>query len=138
MGSETERRRLRASLDRVVDDPAFLTHFYDAFLAISPEIGEVFRNTDMPGLRHKLHATLRMLILTADDEPGVSDYLHFLGRTHARLHIRAEHFVLWRNALIDTLAQFDPGFDARLQSSWTRLIDDAVAAMQAGLPGRAA
>ncbi len=138
MGSKTELRRLRASLDRVVDDPAFLTDFYDAFLAISPEIREVFRNTDMPELRHKLHATLRMLVLAAQDEPGVSDYLHFLGRTHARLHVHAELFVLWRNALVDTLAQFDPGFDARLRSSWIHLIDDAVAAMQAGMAGRAA
>ena len=131
-------KRFLASLERVLAEPEFLDRFYVSFMAVSPEIARIFRNTDMAGLQHKLRGTLRVVALAVEGEPGAEDYLRFLGRTHARLDVRAPHYQMWRSALIDTVAEMDPAFDAGVRRAWVRVLDCAIAILREGTPVTAA
>jgi hemoglobin-like flavoprotein len=93
----------------------------------SPEIRAFFHHKDIGDIHRKLKMTLEMLADSAEGQPGLSLYLEMLGRTHARLAIRPEHFARWREALVTTAAECDPELDAATRCAWGRIIDDLIA-----------
>ncbi|NKI35718.1 globin [Wenzhouxiangella sp. XN79A] len=132
--NDAERvERFHASLERAGADPAFLDRFYSAFQAVSPEIEAMFRDTDMSRLKRKLEASLHLVTLAIDEEPGARDYLEYLGRVHARFALQPEHFRLWIDALVATVADTDPAFDAGLEQDWRGVLSAAIQRMDKGL-----
>ena len=59
-------------------------------------------------------------------------YLNMLGGIHSRLNITPEMFALWREALIGTVAEFDPAYDNEVEQAWRQVIDRVIAKL-AGL-----
>ena len=127
-------RLFQASLHRASHDPAFFEEFYRNFIHSSDEIAAVFRDRDIASIQRKLKMTLDMVAEDADGAPGVDMYLQMLGRIHSRLNITPEMFVLWREALIGTVAGFDPAYNNEVEQAWRQVIDRVIAKL-AGLPG---
>lgn len=130
--------RFHRSLDRAMAEPGFLDRFYDAFMAISPEIRRVFEDTDMGRLKRKLKSSLHVMTLAVDEAPGADDYLRFLGKTHRRFNLAPAHFELWKGSLLKTAAECDPKFDAEIEAIWSEVIGGGIELMRAGMQSRRA
>ena len=116
----------QASLQRLQSDADFYFSFYQRFIDSSEEIGRIFVNKDIGQLQKKLQMTLEMVADAAEGKPGLSMYLEMLGKVHQRLHIEPAHFQLWKRALLETVAQRDPDFDAIVLEAWNRVIDEVI------------
>jgi len=118
--------QFRESLDRVTAQTGFFDSFYDAFMAQSEEIAGIFVNRDMAHLKHKLKETLQILADAAEGRPGFGLYVEMLGRVHQRLNVNRNHFDMWREALLDTVAVYDEQYNPRVRLAWRRVIDSVI------------
>ena len=119
----------RQSLRRVTRKAGFFDSFYDNFMGQSEEIAEFFHNRDMHQLKHKLQETLQMLTDTVEGRPGSGLYIEMLGRIHQRLTVERKHFVMWEEALLETVESYDDEFDGRIQAAWREVIESVIERM---------
>ncbi len=119
-----------ASIDRLHGDPEFLDRFYERFMGVSEDIAAVFQGRDMPRIKRKLRLTLNIITMLVDDEPGMDWYMTSLADIHNQLEIPPVFFELWKDALVETVAEHDPAFDEQVRSAWSRVLDQAIAAMR--------
>lgn len=131
MSGPDDREVFHASLERALAHPGFLDRFYDAFIGSDAEIESLFRHANMPRLKRKLSNSLRLITQAIDDQPGAAEYLELLGRMHQRLGIEPRHFDGWTRALIGTVSECDAHFMPEVEQAWRRMLDAAVARMQA-------
>jgi hemoglobin-like flavoprotein len=123
-------QRFQASLARATAQELFYERFYARLFGESAEIGAFFRDRDIASIIAKLRVTLMMAAETAEGKPGLEMYLEMLGGIHRRLRVESRFFRLWREALIATVATYDPQFDGQIRSSWERVIDRVIRCMQ--------
>ena len=119
-----------ASLERLSADPRFLDRFYERFMSISEEIAAVFHDRDMERIKRKLRLTLNIITMLVDDEPGMDWYLGSIADIHAQLEIPPVFFDLWKDSLVETVAESDPGFDEGVRSAWDAVLAQAIEAMK--------
>ena len=119
-----------ASLERLSADPRFLDRFYERFMGISEEIAAVFHGRDMERIKRKLRLTLNIITMLVDDEPGMDWYLGNIADIHAQLDIPPVFFDLWKDSLVETVAESDPGFDEGVRSAWDAVLARAIEAMK--------
>ncbi|MEN8166641.1 MAG: globin [Pseudomonadota bacterium] len=119
----------QSSLQRVLLNPDFFDRFYDRFIDSSPGIAEVFKDLEMRQLKQKLRMTLEMVADIAEGKPGLGMYLEMLGKIHQRLKIEPDYFRLWQQALLATVAEKDPAFDARVEDAWRASIEEVIEQM---------
>jgi hemoglobin-like flavoprotein len=84
----------------------------------------------MASIIAKLRVTLGMVADAAECKPGLEMYLEMLGNIHRRLDVEPRFFTLWREALLATLAEQDPEFNAEIRGSWERIIERVIDCMQ--------
>jgi hemoglobin-like flavoprotein len=116
----------QASLQRLQADADFYPSFYRRFINSSEEINRIFAKRDIAQLQKKLKMTLEMVADAAQGKPGLSMYFEMLGKVHKRLNIKPEHFQLWKDSLLETVAERDPGFDEPVLHAWSLVIDDVI------------
>ncbi|WP_336623023.1 globin domain-containing protein [Gilvimarinus sp. 1_MG-2023] len=106
------------SYGRCCNNDAFFVEFYDRFMSKSDEIRQLFRDTDMSAQRHLLRNGIMQLVLHARGMPSTK--LQSLGQSHSRTgyDIQPHWYSLWFDALLETLAQFDPQFSPSIERSW--------------------
>lgn len=122
------------SLDRASLDPQFLDVFYRGFMGQSPEIRELFRDSDMDALKHKLRATLHLTTMVAEAAPGTAMYLEHLGRVHLRLNIGIELYEVWLDSLLAAVEQCDPEFDKEIAGLWRRYLSKTIEILKSQYP----
>lgn len=127
-------RIFRESLARVVQRAGFFDRFYARFMACSDEIAVLFRHRNMEQLKQKLRDALEVTADTAEGLPGTNLYMELLGRIHSRLQVTRRHFGLWRDALLDTVADDDPEYSFRVRLAWQRVIDSVIEQMFSRCP----
>lgn len=97
----------------------FFETFYERFLAVSDEVAEIFRDTDMARQRTMLRASFYHLVsfYAASD---ADYYLRRVAISHNRHHldIRPGLYALWLETLIETLKAHDPECDAETELAW--------------------
>jgi len=98
----------------------FLDRFYEKFLAASPRVAEKFADTDFERQKHALQLSLRMMALSSVGGDAADLYLEYIARRHDRHHLDIEPdlYTLWLDALIDTVRECDPEFDAGVERAW--------------------
>lgn len=118
--------RVFQSYGRCCNNEQFFIDFYEHFMSSSPVIRERFKNTDMPAQRHLLRNGIMQLVLFARGMPASK--LHALGESHSRRHldIDPKWYANWVDALMNTLRQHDPQFDAEMELVWRRTIQAGV------------
>ncbi|WP_231759297.1 globin [Microbulbifer elongatus] len=110
------------SYGRCCNNEQFFVDFYDRFMGSSAEIRALFVDTDMAAQRHLLRNGIMQLVLHARGMPDTK--LRALGCSHSRtgFNIRPEWYLLWLDALIATLWQYDPHFTEDTAGAWRRAI----------------
>ena len=116
-----EIARIRATMEELKEhrEPAG-TSFYENLFRISPELRPMFRE-DMTGQGMKFLSTLAVIVDTIGDEARLDPKLDELGRDHAALGVRAEHYAPMREALMATMKQYLGGdFTPEVEAAWER------------------
>ena len=119
----TQRERIAAfteSLSRCLVTPGFLDHFYELFMAASPEISEKFCDTDFEHQKRAMTTSLYVLIMALEKGEAAIEYLEQLAEKHSRrqLDIPAEMYDTWLDCLIRTVGSHDPRFTPTLEEIW--------------------
>jgi hemoglobin-like flavoprotein len=124
--------RFDVSLARCLADQAFLTRFYDLFVATSPEVAEKFRGTDFRRQRRATAASLYVIVLALEQGEAATIYMNQIARQHGRddLDIPPEMYDPWRDCLLQAVREFDPLFNDELERTWVEVADFAIAFMR--------
>lgn len=122
----------RASYERCCAVPDFFSCFYRNLFAAAPEVQPLFEHTDFER-QHLLlkHALGLLLAFPARPEEGPT-LLSRVADRHSRrdLGIRPELYPPFVDALIQTIAQHDPAFDAEIGGAWRAAVAPGLAFMQ--------
>jgi NAD(P)H-flavin reductase len=102
-------------------------YFFAALFALDPGLRDRFP-VAMGEPRDRLLATLGQLISHVDDRPALTAFAARLGREHRRFDVRPEHYPLFRQALLHTLARllgedWTPELAARWSTLYEQLAD---------------
>ena len=122
----------KASYERCQESDAFFRSFYRNFLAACPQAEPMFAKTDFDRqIRLLRHAIGLLLIFSTQpkDEPTI---LTRVAERHSRENIDAAPKLYgdFVDALIDTVAEFDPAFTADVAVAWRRTVASGIAYMQ--------
>ena len=123
------------SLKRCDQNPDFLKIFYEKFFATSPEVREKFVGTDMQRQTRMVTASLYLSLLAADDVPYALDAIHKMGKRHHGLGVEPQHFDLWLESLMATIAECDDEFDEAVDAAWRDVLNDSIERMLDAYPG---
>lgn len=118
------------SYGRSCNKAAFYQDFYSEFMNQSDEIRALFKDTNMDAQRGLLRGGIMWLVMHAR---GMSDSkIRALGESHSRkkMNIHPNHYGLWVNALMTTLARHDPEFTPQLEQTWRATITPSIELIQ--------
>src|SRR3569833_1613212 len=107
-----DMKDVQASFGRCCLHPNFLDTFYNAFMATSPEVARLFKNTDFTRQKKMLQMSLNQHISHAMCIGIVDGYLHQLAEKHSRHHLNVEphHNTARHNSHKKAVKQHDPKY----------------------------
>ncbi|HEX9187892.1 MAG TPA: globin [Vicinamibacteria bacterium] len=115
-----------ASLGRCRASTGFLEDFYARFVSSSEEIRAKFAGTDMKRQVRMLEDSLFVVAVAIQGEEGslARGDLPRIAARHSRadLDVRPALYDLWRDCLIDSVRQHDPGFSGEVESAWREVL----------------
>ena len=120
------------SMDDTADE--FFAAFYRRFLE-DEGIAKLFANTDMARQIKMLKASLFQLVsfyVTGQ----VSAELERIAQIHRKVHVRADMFDFWLEALVDTVQEFDEQADERTKLAWAWALSPGITFMRLQLGER--
>lgn len=128
--STEEIESVRNSFGRCCMQEAFWDAFYGHFTRSSPEIGQMFRDTDLEKQKILLRESINFVIMYAKNpESGLAkNKIEQVGGIHSRgkINVRPELYPLWENSLMNTIKEFDPQFDPKLEKNWHNVLKPAL------------
>lgn len=112
-------------------NPAFVSRFYELFLASSPEVAGRFENTDMSRQKTMLHDSFTTLV-EFNRQRRLSTQMAHLAAVHGpnASDIRPALYDLWLESLIQTVAEFDPDFDRDVELAWRLTLAPGISYLQ--------
>ncbi len=124
---------VQESFGRCSLNPAFLDTFYKNFLATSPEIATLFRNTDFKKQKKVVQMSLSMLITYAMGTGVVDGYMRQLAEKHSgkELNIEPRHYTAWLNSLMKAVKQHDPKYAPELDQAWRTCLAKGIETIKA-------
>lgn len=106
--------------------------FYEALFRRRPDLRGMFRE-DLEGQGMKFMSTLGTVVECLDAPEGMAGHLRELGRTHATLGVKIEHFAPMGEALIETLAdELGSAFTPEAEAAWRAAYDGLSRTMISG------
>ncbi len=128
MDELTPKDRFLESVDRCADCGDFIPAFYERFLATSEEIREKFKDTDFKRQNRMLLRSLRLAAGATAGNPESLKEVRERAITHDREHLNIQPrlYKLWLNAIIATAREFDPQWDAKVESAWRRSLGHVI------------
>lgn len=123
-----------ASLSRVQGDAdALMNAFYDRLFAKTPELRQLFP-VSMIDQKMMLAAALRLVVDHLRKPDKLVPVLEDLGWRHARYGAEPTHLLLFGDALLDTVREFDrKDWSAATESAWRRAFHAIAEAMRRGM-----
>src|SRR5579871_4339044 len=117
--------RIRNSFDTLAPKIATMTAtFYDTLFAGRPEVRALFK-VDMDIQRQHLAAALALIVRNMTMLDALQEPLRQLGRDHARVGARPEHYPLVRDAMLHAIQQaLEPAWTPDLAADWRQLIEE--------------
>ncbi len=119
--TSTELDMVRTSLATLRRDfDAHSLYFYEALFKRAPHLREMFRE-DLAGQGMKFMSTLGVIVEKLNDDDASAAQYTDLGKKHAILGIKADHFAPMEEALMDTLrAGLGREFTPELEAAWRK------------------
>ena len=98
---------------------AMVTSFYSILFTRHPDIGKMFKNTNMEEQRKKFFATLDELIRHLEEPDKTMADLLLLGNHHIDYGVRNEQYPLVCDALVEAMKQnAGPIWTAEVEQAW--------------------
>jgi len=121
-------QEVQSSFGRCALKPDFLDTFYKIFIATSPEVAALFKNTDFQKQKKVIQMSLNMLITHAMGTGVVEGYLQQLADSHSRkgLNIDPRHYATWLDCLMKTVKQYDPKYTPELEQAWRACLNKGI------------
>jgi len=119
------------SIERCSRSPDFLRRFYALFLASSDTVAKKFEHTDLRKQARMLRTSLYIMMLASGESEKVV-HLERLAKLHskAELDIKPELYDLWLDRLVQAVSEFDPVYDAEIETAWRRLLQPGIEFMK--------
>jgi hemoglobin-like flavoprotein len=105
--------------------------FYDRLFATAPDTRALFPD-DMASLRASFLATLTEMIAMLDDLPAFALQARDLGARHRRYGVRAGHYAVVGDALLETMEGSLAGFTPAHADAWQQAYTLIAEVMQQG------
>ncbi len=123
---------VKASLRRCLANPEFLDRFYKNFTSMSAQIAEQFKNTNFAFQKIMLKSSLHIMVTMASGGMQNSDAMDKLATVHNRDHrnIKPEWYYDWLDALMKTIREIDPQYNASIDQLWRTAMQPGIAYMQ--------
>ena len=100
-------------------------------MGASPEIAELFRETDFERQRRVLRDSLYVMLVAAGTESGPAhDEVERLAARHVELGVTPEMFDVWLDALIQAAREHDTHFTDALEHDWRASFGGPMALMK--------
>jgi hemoglobin-like flavoprotein len=127
--------RIQDSVDRILQSRELLGNaFYDVFFRQRPDVQQYFAGVNL--VRQGVLLTMALVVIEqyyTHAYPATQRYLQILGAKHDDRGIPAETYPHFREALLETLAQFFAGdWTEALAKQWRAAIDKASQTMLEG------
>ncbi len=113
-----QANELTASYYRCRRDEHFLDTFYDVFLSKSPEVAQLFAKTDFKTQKLVLRQSLLEMLCFDRGMSGTREEIERLGLRHKELHVTAEMYALWLDALCEAVQKHDANYTPALEQLW--------------------
>ena len=124
-------QRTRESLGRCVECETFLERFYELFMASSPAVGALFRNTDFERQKRVLRDSLYAILVAAGTTRGPAhDEIERLAKSHRDIGVTDDMYGLWLDALVEAAREHDLHFTDALENDWRSSMGGAIALMK--------
>ena len=103
-----------------------MTHF----MTNSSLVEEKFRHVEMETQKEMLKQSL-LVLLEIYSTRQIPDRMREIARKHDRKHadITPDLYDLWLDCIIETVKQFDPEFDGRVELAWRLVCSHGIAYM---------
>lgn len=117
-----------SSLERCLKKPLFTREFYVRFLFSSEEVRRKFDMTDFDAQEKRLARSLRTLGSAMEGNPNALRHLAARAESHDRNHANIEPhlYILWRESLMRTAAEFDDEWTEDVADAWGVVLDHAI------------
>jgi hemoglobin-like flavoprotein len=119
------------SIERCSCRSDFLNRFYTLFLASSDTVAKKFEHTDLRKQARVLKTSLYIMV-SASGGPERTVHLERIAKLHSRaeLDIKPELYDLWLDRLVQTVKEFDPMFDLKIDTAWRRVLQPGIEFMK--------
>ncbi len=100
-------------------DVQFFTRFYENFMDSSEEVREKFKDTDMEKQKMMLEKSL-FRVAMFHGRHVANDELRRIAEVHSRHrhNVRPGLYILWMDALIETVKEFEENFSDDIELAW--------------------
>lgn len=121
------------SFERCTSQPGFFEHFYAHFLATSPNIAALFKQTNFTRQKRLLKSSL-LLLMMYYMELESPESLHRVIEAHDRYHynITPELYDQWLTCLLETVKAHDPYYDATVEAAWRAILEKGIVLFKQG------
>ena len=129
----TALERVRNSFELLSPKLASMTvTFYDTLFNGRPDIRALFK-VEMDLQRQHLAAALALIVRNLTMLDALQEPLRQLGRDHARVGARPEHYPLVRDAMLHAIGEaLGPAWTPELAADWHTLIEEISTVMLSG------
>lgn len=126
------------SLARCLASEDFLDRFYELFLASSPAVETLFKETDFARQKRMLRSSLYMMIMVVEGEDEARSYLERVAERHGSgdLAVPSEMYDLWLDSLLRAARERDPEWSEQVEGLWRQMMAEGIAFMRAHARGR--
>jgi len=117
-------QHVRESYDRCFANGDFPATFYDIFFTKSPEIPELFKDTDFVQQKRHFRAALLLLIKFQPEDETIRIALEKIGKSHSRaeLDIRPDLYPLFLESVCEAIKKHDSEWTQELEDQWKECV----------------
>jgi len=119
---------VRESYNRCCANGDFPATFYEIFFTKSPEIPELFADTDFTQQKRHFRAASLLLIKYVPEDDATRIALEKIGKTHSRgeLNIRPDLYPFFLESVCEAVKKHDPEWTAELEDQWKDRVQGGV------------
>ena len=119
------------SLTRCLADERFMVAFYGLFLDANEDIKQKFANTNFDHHHKMFEQSLYSIISVSEPNSASEQDLMALAHKHQDMDIKREHYDIWQDCLLKTVADFDPQFNEDIHQAWEHILKRGIDFMNA-------
>lgn len=120
--------RLSDSYKRCVKTPTFFDRFYDTFLAASPMIAPLFKNTNFVKQKELLRLGLSIMVMFNEGQEVGKVVLTRIGKSHGvkEMNIDRNLYKFWIESIVSAVKECDPKFTPEIGREWHTAMEKGV------------